>query len=343
MKLLADVALERGELDDALVLANTVVRDVSPSLTWLRGYALAAVGACELERGACAVATIAAHQIATDALERGDRDLIVEADWLTAMADPRRPPALLIQLDGDRTGNSVIHLQADIATALRLLAAGQPESAITLAADCELRANALPMRSLAIDAQLLVGAAAIEIGSIAEAARACRQALLDATTLGYRLRVPDALDGLADMIDLSGHGDHDPGVFRGAAAVLRSYLGAVARPRPWRPTHAKPAHRPPAGWIENGELTTMGLQTLLAAPSNAAPATEQLTDRLAVLSPAERVVAELVAEGHTNREIGESLYVSRRTVETHIAHAFQKLDVRSRTQLAGIVLSEHPS
>ena len=69
--------------------------------------------------------------------------------------------------------------------------------------------------------------------------------------------------------------------------------------------------------------------------------TEQPTNRLAPLSPAERVVAELVAEGQTNREIGESLYVSRRTVETHIAHAFQKLDVRSRTQLAAIVLNEY--
>ncbi len=79
----------------------------------------------------------------------------------------------------------------------------------------------------------------------------------------------------------------------------------------------------------------------MAAPTGAEPAIEQPTNRLAPLSPAERVVAELVAEGHTNREIGESLYVSRRTVETHIAHAFQKLDVRSRTQLAAIVLNEH--
>ena len=44
-----------------------------------------------------------------------------------------------------------------------------------------------------------------------------------------------------------------------------------------------------------------------------------------------------VAEGQTNREIGEWLDVSRRTVETHIAHAFQQLDIGSRTQLAPIV------
>ena len=52
------------------------------------------------------------------------------------------------------------------------------------------------------------------------------------------------------------------------------------------------------------------------------------------------MIAELIADGHTNREIAEQLYVSRRTVETHVAHAFQKLGVRSRTQLAVAVLSE---
>ncbi len=340
-RVLSDVALETGELDAALVMVKSIVRDVSPSLTWLRGYAIAAVGACELERGARTIAASAAHQVAIAALERGDRDLLVEADWLAAMADPRRPPAHLIHLAGDRVGNSVIHIQADIATALRQLAAGAPDSAITLAADCELRANALPMRSLAIDAQLLVGAAAVELDSIAEATRAYRQALVDATTLGYRLRVPDALDGLADTIVLAGQVDLDPDAVRGTAAAIRSHLGAVARPRPWRPTQTIPADRPPADWVEDSDLTNTALQALLAPPIGTRSTAAHPTSRLALLSPAERVVAELVAEGKTNREIGESLYVSRRTVETHIAHAFQKLDVKSRTQLAAIVLNEH--
>ena len=57
------------------------------------------------------------------------------------------------------------------------------------------------------------------------------------------------------------------------------------------------------------------------------------------LSPAERRVAELVADGLTNREIGEQLHIARRTVETHIVHAFQKLGVQNRTQLARLVAS----
>lgn len=52
------------------------------------------------------------------------------------------------------------------------------------------------------------------------------------------------------------------------------------------------------------------------------------------LTPTERRVVALVAEGLTNPQIGERLYLSRRTVQTHVAHVFAKVDVSSRTQLA---------
>jgi DNA-binding CsgD family transcriptional regulator/tetratricopeptide (TPR) repeat protein len=55
------------------------------------------------------------------------------------------------------------------------------------------------------------------------------------------------------------------------------------------------------------------------------------------LTPTEVRVARLAAEGLTNREIGERLFVSRRTVETHLAHAFAKLGLSSRAQLAAEV------
>ncbi len=55
------------------------------------------------------------------------------------------------------------------------------------------------------------------------------------------------------------------------------------------------------------------------------------------LTPAERAVAALVAEGLSNPQIGERLYVSRRTVQTHIAHVFAKLDLTSRAHLAAEV------
>jgi DNA-binding CsgD family transcriptional regulator len=45
----------------------------------------------------------------------------------------------------------------------------------------------------------------------------------------------------------------------------------------------------------------------------------------------------MVAEGLSNPQIGERLYVSRRTVQTHLAHVFAKLDISSRAQLAAEV------
>jgi DNA-binding CsgD family transcriptional regulator len=44
-------------------------------------------------------------------------------------------------------------------------------------------------------------------------------------------------------------------------------------------------------------------------------------------------VATLAAQGHSNREIAQQLYVTRRTVETHLTHVFQKLDVATRVEL----------
>ncbi len=56
--------------------------------------------------------------------------------------------------------------------------------------------------------------------------------------------------------------------------------------------------------------------------------------RVEGLSPAERRVADLVAEGRTNREVAATLFLSERTVATHLSHIYAKLGVRSRTELA---------
>jgi DNA-binding CsgD family transcriptional regulator len=52
------------------------------------------------------------------------------------------------------------------------------------------------------------------------------------------------------------------------------------------------------------------------------------------LSPTERRVVALVVEGLSNPAIAERMFVSRRTVETHLYHLFRKLDVTSRLELA---------
>lgn len=54
------------------------------------------------------------------------------------------------------------------------------------------------------------------------------------------------------------------------------------------------------------------------------------------LTPSEVRVARLIAEGLLYQEVAGRLFISRRTVETHVAHMFAKLGVSSRTQLAEI-------
>lgn len=51
------------------------------------------------------------------------------------------------------------------------------------------------------------------------------------------------------------------------------------------------------------------------------------------LSRRELQVATLVSEGHTNREIGKTLFISERTVDNHVEHILEKLQFRSRAQI----------
>ena len=55
------------------------------------------------------------------------------------------------------------------------------------------------------------------------------------------------------------------------------------------------------------------------------------------LTKSERSVAELVAEGLTNRAVGKRLFISPHTVNSHLRHSFQKLDVSTRAALAAKV------
>jgi len=59
------------------------------------------------------------------------------------------------------------------------------------------------------------------------------------------------------------------------------------------------------------------------------------------LTPTEKTIAGLVADGLSNPQIGQRLYISSRTVQTHLAHMFTKLDINSRAQLAAQV-TRHP-
>ena len=73
---------------------------------------------------------------------------------------------------------------------------------------------------------------------------------------------------------------------------------------------------------------------------------EQLQAQLAAvtpspLSPRELEVARLVARGLTNKQIGETLFVSERTAENHVQHILLKLGFSNRSQIAAWASGEH--
>jgi DNA-binding NarL/FixJ family response regulator len=58
------------------------------------------------------------------------------------------------------------------------------------------------------------------------------------------------------------------------------------------------------------------------------------------LTAREIEVARLVAEGKSNREIAETLFISARTAQTHVTNILSKLDLESRAALAAYVVRQ---
>lgn len=65
--------------------------------------------------------------------------------------------------------------------------------------------------------------------------------------------------------------------------------------------------------------------------------TDPAPDALAELSPQQRQIVQLAARGLTNREIGEKLFLSPRTVGSHLYRSFPKLGITARAQLRDLI------
>ena len=82
-------------------------------------------------------------------------------------------------------------------------------------------------------------------------------------------------------------------------------------------------------------LSTIGVAYLVRALADGSPAAMQKQrSRGDSLSERERKVAALIGQGASNRAIAETLVISERTVERHVANIFAKLNFGSRTQIA---------
>jgi DNA-binding CsgD family transcriptional regulator len=333
--------LDLGRLDEADALAAVVIATCTDDVRWLETIARHTRAEIALDRGDRAVAAAAGRQLLAEA---DDPEQTAQAIFLLIQADPARyttQPIEVVEAGTSRPDSWEVHLVAQVCAATSALVAGDPERAMTIASDIVVVAEALPMFWMLLAGLLLTGDAALLCGDRQQALSAYRQALLRANQQGYVLRTADAIDALTHLIP---SGD-DRRRALATAAELRRAAGATRRLRPWLPSLDMPRSRPgsgkpPSEWIDRGRLSDAGVTAIISSASGTDStngAQSAADEPLAQLSPAEVRVAELVAQGLTNREIGEQLHIARRTVETHIVHAFQKLGVHNRTQLARLV------
>ncbi|MEW8979355.1 MAG: response regulator transcription factor [Symbiobacterium sp.] len=74
-------------------------------------------------------------------------------------------------------------------------------------------------------------------------------------------------------------------------------------------------------------LAAQRMMQELTAPQNSRARVDEI-------SPREMEVLRLIAQGLSNKEIGERLFIAERTVKTHVSHLLEKLQLQDRTQLA---------
>ncbi len=81
-------------------------------------------------------------------------------------------------------------------------------------------------------------------------------------------------------------------------------------------------------------------QELLAAGGR--PRRDAILGRDA-LTPSELRVAQLAVDGHTNRQIAQALFITQRTVESHLTSTYGKLGISSRPELPTALAGSHPA
>jgi DNA-binding CsgD family transcriptional regulator len=166
--------------------------------------------------------------------------------------------------------------------------------------------------------------------------------MLDAA---QRFGAPAAIGVAHRLLGLATGGDHGIQLLRDAIESLQRSAYRLELARAWtdygaalRRRKQRAAARQP---LRNGldlaqrcgasVLTQRASDELRAA--GARPRSLVLTG-VEALTPSELRVARLAAQGRSNPQVAQSLYVTRATVETHLHAVYRKLDLSSREQLA---------
>ncbi|MEW1697202.1 AAA family ATPase [Streptomyces sp. NPDC091278] len=192
--------------------------------------------------------------------------------------------------------------------------------------------------------ELLVEASLV-VGDLAEAERAARRALEEAATLGLPTQSAAAGQAWGRVLARRGERSAAATAFAGAVregarsgATLREAHGLLlAAPRV---RAAGDGPHAAALWRRGRRLAAEGGARLLVdlADRTRPDAPDGTTgSRLAALTPREREISALVAEGLTNQAVAERLCLSPRTVESHVARVYRKTGVETRAGLASLV------
>jgi DNA-binding CsgD family transcriptional regulator len=188
------------------------------------------------------------------------------------------------------------------------------------------------------DALTVRARVAIAQGEPDQAERDAHDALARAAEVEAYLFIPDILECLAALAAEAG-GHREAARLFGAAEAIRLRIGAVrfkiydagyeASVASLRDTLGENGFD--SAWAEGAALST---EEAIAYAQRGRGQRKRPTRGWASLTPAERDVVRLVSEGLANNAIATRLFVSPRTVQTHLTHVYTKLGLSSRVQLA---------
>ncbi len=179
---------------------------------------------------------------------------------------------------------------------------------------------------------------AIAVDESEPAERDVHEALAIAAEVKAYLLVPDLLECLAASAGKAGTHCEAARLF-GAAQSIRQQIGEVRFKIYDAGYHASVAALRDAmtekdfesAWAEGAALST---EEAIAYAQRGRGQRKRPASGWASLTPAERDVVRLVSEGLGNNDIATRLFVSPRTVQTHLTHVYSKLGLISRVQLA---------
>jgi predicted ATPase/DNA-binding SARP family transcriptional activator/DNA-binding CsgD family transcriptional regulator len=179
-----------------------------------------------------------------------------------------------------------------------------------------------------------LGTLAVEQGEPLRAEGLLLEAMTTMARVGDEDAVTECLDSLAGAAGTRGHSRRAARLL-GAAASIREELGTPIRPveRERYERFVALSRRSLEGEAWRAEWTA-GRAMSLEEAAEYALVTEPAPEAPDALTGREREVAVLIAQGLTNRRISEELFISERTVATHVGRILKKLGLRSRTQIA---------